>query len=212
MTAATVTIPAQRPAPDSEHAGMWALVERAQAGDRAAFGAIYEQYQDQVFRFLFYKTQDRQTAEDLTADVFVRALNHLDSVTWQGRDIGAWLKTIARNLAIDLFKSARYRLDTAVGDVFDDMFDVDTLRRWHPRDERPDHACQDSARNRSVHEAVAKLTSSQQREVIQLRFFEGLSVPETAARMGLNVGAIKALQIRAIRSLRRLAPELEAYR
>src|SRR4029450_9068296 len=62
---------------------------------------------------------NRQLAEDLTADTFLRALKRIGSFTWQGRDPGAWLVTIARNLVADHFKSGRYRLEVTTGDVLD---------------------------------------------------------------------------------------------
>ena len=98
---------------------MWALVERAQAGDAEAFGLIYDRYVDTVFRFIYFRVGNRPLAEDLTSDTFLRALKRIGSFTWQGRDLGAWLVTIARNLVADHFKSGRYRLEVTTGDVLD---------------------------------------------------------------------------------------------
>jgi RNA polymerase sigma-70 factor (ECF subfamily) len=72
-----------------------------------------------VFRFVYFRVGNRQLAEDLTSDTFLRALKRIGSFTWQGRDLGAWLVTIARNLVADHFKSGRYRLEVTTGDVLD---------------------------------------------------------------------------------------------
>lgn len=206
-TTTTVAVPAQRPAPDSEHADMWALVERAQAGDRAAFGEIYGRYEDKIFRFVYFRVDARPLAEDITADTFFRAFNRIDSFTWQGRDLGAWLVTIARNLIADHFKSGRYRLEVATG-LFDTAEGANALPL---ADAAPGHVIKADL-SHAVQAAIAKLPTPNQREVIRLRFFEDLSVTETAMRMGINEGATKVLQYRAVKSLRRLAPELEAHR
>ena len=116
--------PAEQPRPARPDRGdpaaeVWALVERAQAGESEAFGLIYDRYVDTVFRFVYFRVGNRQLAEDLTSDTFLRALKRIGSFTWQGRDLGAWLVTIARNLVADHFKSGRYRLEVTTGDVLD---------------------------------------------------------------------------------------------
>ncbi|MGW4874337.1 sigma factor, partial [Streptomyces chartreusis] len=74
------------------------LVERAQAGEADAFGRLYDQYSDTVYRYIYYRVGGKATAEDLTSETFLRALRRIGTFTWQGRDFGAWLVTIARNL------------------------------------------------------------------------------------------------------------------
>jgi RNA polymerase sigma-70 factor (ECF subfamily) len=73
-----------RPDPGDAAAEVWALVERAQAGESAAFGLIYDRYVDTVFRFVYFRVGNRQLAEDLTSDTFLRALKRIGSFTWQG--------------------------------------------------------------------------------------------------------------------------------
>lgn len=190
-----------RPAPDDPSAEVWALVERAQAGDGAAFGLIYDRYLDTVFRFIYFRVNhNRPLAEDLTADTFLRALKRINSFTWQGRDLGAWLVTIARNLCNDHFKSGRYRLEITTGDVLD----VDLADRGP--EGSPELAVVDHITNVALLGAVKQLNPEQQ-ECIVLRFLHGFSVAETAEAMGKNAGAIKALQFRATRALHRLLPE-----
>ncbi len=189
-----------RPAPDDAAAEVWALVERAQAGDSEAFGLIYDRYLDTVFRFIYFRVGNRPLAEDLTADTFLRALKRIGSFTWQGRDLGAWLVTIARNLVADHFKSGRYRLEVTTGDV------LDADREDRGPEGSPEIAVVDHITNVALLTAVRQLNPEQQ-ECIVLRFLHGFSVAETAQAMGKNEGAIKALQYRAVRALHRLLPE-----
>ena len=189
-----------RPAAGDAAAEVWTLVERAQAGDSDAFAQIYHRYLDVVFRFIYFRVTNRQVAEDLTAETFLRALKRIGGVTWQGRDIGAWLVTIARNLVADYFKSGRYRFEVTTGDVLE-ADDED-----HGPEGSPELAVVDHITNVTLLSAVQRL-NPEQRECIVLRFLHGFSVAETAQAMGKNEGAIKALQYRAVRALHRLLPE-----
>jgi RNA polymerase sigma-70 factor (ECF subfamily) len=215
-TETTVVVPAQsttgppaeseppkypaRPDRGDPAAEVWALVERAQAGESEAFGLIYDRYVDTVFRFVYFRVGNRQLAEDLTSDTFLRALKRIGSFTWQGRDLGAWLVTIARNLVADHFKSGRYRLEVTTGDV------LDADREDRGPEGSPEAAVVDHITNVALLTAVKQLNPEQQ-ECIVLRFLQGFSVAETAQTMGKNEGAIKALQYRAVRALARLLPE-----
>jgi RNA polymerase sigma-70 factor (ECF subfamily) len=189
-----------RPDPGDAAAEVWALVERAQAGEAEAFGLIYDRYVDTVFRFVYFRVGNRQLAEDLTSDTFLRALKRIGSFTWQGRDLGAWLVTIARNLVADHFKSGRYRLEVTTGDV------LDADREDRGPEGSPESAVVDHITNVALLTAVKQLNPEQQ-ECIVLRFLQGFSVAETAQTMGKNEGAIKALQYRAVRALARLLPD-----
>jgi RNA polymerase sigma-70 factor (ECF subfamily) len=192
--------PKARPDRGDPAAEVWALVERAQAGESEAFGLIYDRYVDTVFRFVYFRVGNRQLAEDLTSDTFLRALKRIGSFTWQGRDLGAWLVTIARNLVADHFKSGRYRLEVTTGDV------LDADREDRGPEGSPESAVVDHIPNVALLTAVKQLNPEQQ-ECIVLRFLQGFSVAETAQTMGKNEGAIKALQYRAVRALNRLLPE-----
>jgi RNA polymerase sigma-70 factor (ECF subfamily) len=192
--------PPSRPDPSDAAAEVWALVERAQAGEAAAFGLLYERYVDTVFRYIYFRVGNRPLAEDLTSDTFLRALKRIGSFTWQGRDLGAWLVTIARNLVADHFKSGRFRLEVATADV------LDADREERGPEGSPETAVIDKLTNVTLLTAVKQLNPEQQ-ECIVLRFLHGFSVAETANTMGKNEGAIKALQYRAVRALARLLPE-----
>ncbi|MEW2547527.1 ECF subfamily RNA polymerase sigma factor, BldN family [Streptomyces sp. NPDC047002] len=187
---------ARRPTADSDSARMMELVERAQAGEADAFGKLYDQYSDTVYRYIYYRVGGRATAEDLTSETFLRALRRISTFTYQGRDFGAWLVTIARNLVADHFKSSRFRLEVTTGE----MLDANEVER------SPEDSVLESLSNAALLEAVRKL-NPQQQECVTLRFLQGLSVAETARVMGKNEGAIKTLQYRAVRTLARLLPD-----
>jgi len=189
-----MTILAERPT-------TWTLVEQAQAGDMAAFAQLYDTYYDTVIRFIRARVDSLPTAQDLAGDVFVRALRSIGTVEWQGRDLGAWLMTIARNVVFDELKCGRVRTTFPAGCLTDDD---DLPRHQQPTggDEQFD-AVVDADRYATIRRAVSCLRG-EQRQCVELRFFEGLSLVETAAVMGKNVNAVKALQFRAISTLRRL--------
>ena len=199
--AATPTAaPDPRPAPadpaSSEDSGSWVLVRAAQAGDMNAFSDLFDRYYDVVFRYVLFRMNDRTLAEDLTQETFLRALRRITSVTYQGRDIGAWFVTIARNLIFDHVKSSRYRLESTTSDIVE----------LSPSTHGPEQQVLDMATNEELLRCVRKLNADQQ-ECISLRFLQGLSVAETAKIMDRNEGAVKALQHRAVRRLAQLLPE-----
>ena len=104
---------------DATRARIVALVELAQRGDAEAFGQLYDHYVPSVYRYVYYRVGTHALAEDITSETFLRALRSLGSFRWQGRDFGAWLVTIARNLVTDHFKSGRFRLEVATGEILD---------------------------------------------------------------------------------------------
>src|SRR3954466_5468963 len=183
-------------APVATGVDVWALVRRAQAGDAEAFGRLYDHYVTMVHRYVHHRVGDRATAEDVTSETFVRALRRIDSLSFQGRDVGAWLVTIARNIIRDHVKSSRYRLEVVTAE----MRDADSVT------DGPEDAVVTHLANQELLACVQQLGSEQQ-ECIVLRFIHGLSVSETAQIMGKKDGAIKALQHRAVRRLAGMLPE-----
>ena len=102
---------------EAERERLIALVELARQGDKEAFGLLYDHYQASVYRFLYYRTRSQALAEDLTSETFFRALRSMNNFRWQGKDFGAWLMTIARNLTTDHFKAGRTRLEMTTEDM-----------------------------------------------------------------------------------------------
>lgn len=180
----------------AERERLIALVELARAGDKEAFGLLYDHYQASVYRFLFYRTRSQTLAEDLTSETFFRALRSMNSFRWQGKDFGAWLMTIARNLTTDHFKAGRTRLEMTTEDM-------------SPHDdatEGPENAVIAGLTNEALLKALTELPT-EQRECLIMRFLQGLSIAETALALGRSDGAVKQLQLRGVRNLAKLLPE-----
>ena len=175
---------------DETHVETWRLVRLAQDGDGEAFGQLYDRYVDTVFRFVYFRVNDRALAEDFTSETFLRALRRIGTITYQGRDIGAWFITIARNIVLDHLKSARHRLELTTADTVEGKEHAQST----------ESAVLDVLQSERLMAAVRQL-GDEQRECVMLRFVHGLSVSETAQVMGKNDGAIKALQHRAVRKL-----------
>jgi len=167
------------------------LVKRAQQRDTAAFAAIYEEYVDRVYRYILLRVGTRVDAEDLTEQVFLKALESIDSFKWRGAPFGAWLFRIAQNLVVD-FVRRKSRRQTSPLEEWEGVATGD-----------PESAVELKLSIEETVAAVARLTEAQ-RQVIALRFGAGLSIAEAAGAMGKSEGAVKALQHSALVSLRRI--------
>jgi len=181
---------------EAEATRVIALVELARAGDTEAFGQLYDHYHVSVYRFLYYRVGQVALAEDLTSETFFRALRSMGSFRWQGKDFGAWLMTIARNLTADHFKAGRTRLETATEDM--GAHDAPT--------EGPETSVLASLTNEALLQALTQLPTEQQ-DCLVMRFLQGLSIAETAKVLGRSDGAVKQLQLRGVRNLAKLLPE-----
>jgi RNA polymerase sigma-70 factor (ECF subfamily) len=181
---------------EAERTRLIALVELARGGDSEAFGQLYDHYQGSVYRFVYYRTRSQTLAEDLTSETFLRALRNMSGFRWQGKDFGAWLMTIARNLCTDHFKAGRTRLEQTTEDmgVHDDAT------------EGPENAVMAGLTNELLLDGLRQL-SDEQRDCLIMRFLQGLSIAETAAVLGRSEGAVKQLQLRGVRNLAKLVPE-----
>ena len=180
----------------SERTRLIALVELARGGDVDAFGLLYDHYQPSVYRFVYYRTRSQTLAEDLTSETFLRALRNMAGFRWQGKDFGAWLMTIARNLTMDHYKAGRTRLESTT----EDLTDLDTTA------EGPEDAVLASLTNEALLTALGDLPT-EQRDCLVMRFLQGMSIAETAQVLGRSDGAIKQLQLRGVRNLAKLLPE-----
>jgi RNA polymerase sigma-70 factor (ECF subfamily) len=182
----------------AERPAIWATVERAQQGDMDAFGELWSTYQSVVFRFLWRRVGQRETAEDLAAETFRRALGRIRTLRWRGSDPGAWFVTIARNLVADYYKSGWARLVVHFDEDPSSTEDAQPST-WVQDAETP---AVDNVVAEDLRRAVESL-NEHQRTCIELRFLNELSLKETAEKMDMNVGAVKALQGRAVAHLRK---------
>jgi RNA polymerase sigma-70 factor (ECF subfamily) len=171
------------------------LVRRAQKGEQAAFAEIYELYQPAVFRYVYYRVADVATAEDLTSTVFTRLVEKIDSYRHRGRPLLAWIYTIARNAVSDHHRRAgRSKLVPLDERLLDDSSDVEL-------------AVQRRLTKSRLAAAMTELTE-EQRQVVMLRFIEGMTCKEVGRMLDKSTGAVKALQHRGLAALARiLGPE-----
>ncbi len=166
------------------------LVGDARSGDAEAFGRLFDHYHVAVHRYIASRVRRPSDAEDLTQTVFVKALEALPRYESRGIPFGGWLFRLARNAVIDHVRTnhAHAELDAAIGHA--------------GADPGPEQLAASRQAVEAVGQALTRLTE-EQREVIALRFFVGLSAREAAAAMGKQEGTIRGLQFRAIGALRR---------
>ncbi|MFC7341585.1 sigma-70 family RNA polymerase sigma factor [Saccharopolyspora griseoalba] len=177
----------------------WVYVDAAQRGDADAFGRLYDEYSQTVYRYVLFRVSDHCLAEDITSETFLRGLRRIASISYQGRDVAAWFITIAKNLILDHIKSSRNRLEIPTCEI------TDHVPGKGPQ-VGPEQHVLTHAVNGQLAECIRQLNPDQ-RECIRLRFLMDLSVTETAVAMDRNEGAVKALQHRAIRRLAQLLPD-----
>jgi RNA polymerase sigma-70 factor (ECF subfamily) len=166
------------------------LVAEAKRGNTEAFGRIFDEYVGPIYRFIASRVNRPSDAEDLTQLVFVKALEALPRYEARGIPFGGWLFRLARNAIIDQVRTRR------------DHLSLVTAMTRETEEAGPEAMATLRDDLEHVGQALADLTDDQ-REVIELRFFAGLSVYEAAAAMGRQEGTIRGLQFRAIASLRR---------
>ena len=175
-----------------------ALAVRASKGETAAFGLLYDRHVDAIYRYVYYRVRDDAEAEDLTSDVFMRALKAMPRYEPRQAFL-AWLYRIARNAVIDRARRGNRQVS------FEDALE-------HPNADQildPDEQILATSDNATVRGALAQLTPLQQ-EVIVLRFLEGYSTHEIARIVGKREGTVRGIQFRAIGALRQLIPSREA--
>jgi RNA polymerase sigma-70 factor, ECF subfamily len=169
------------------------LVDKAAAGDPAAFGALYERFLDPIYRYFYYRTGQVVDAEDLTEQVFLRAWQTVSRFRWQGRPFLAWLYRVAHNLHVNHVRARR--LDVP----------LDESARANQTMADP-HAARQLAQTIDADllmRGIRQLTPEQQ-EVILLRFGEGLETAQIARVLDKQEGAVRALQMRAMQRLRQV--------
>src|SRR5881227_293985 len=170
---------------------MRALVARAQDGDREALEELYLLHFDRIYSYLHMSVGNRHDAEDLTTQTFLKMLESIGKFRWRSAPFSAWLFRIAHNLAMDHFRANR---------------------RWQPEEEVPEPAPpeESSAEAEAMHaigrqsmlELIEDLSSEQQ-QVLALKFVFNFSNGEAATILGKTEGAIKSLQHRALVSLQK---------
>jgi RNA polymerase sigma-70 factor (ECF subfamily) len=167
------------------------ILEAASQGDKEAFGTLYERYVERIFNYVYYRTGNTHDAEDLTARVFYRALNHIHTYTNRGLPFSAWLYRIAHNLIANWHRDRSRHQEIPLSDV--------------PTLQYKGIAPETAATQRQEQEALLRVISHlppERQHLLILKFVEDLSNAEIGVIMGRSEGAVKSLYHRILISLR----------
>lgn len=167
------------------------LIERVRHGDQDAARTIYERYFDRIYNYVYARIGRIEDAEDLAIDTMTRSLTRLDLFQDQGVAFSSWLYRIAHNATIDHYRRR--------GKVTLVPLENAAL----PQSADPSDLALDQLSNEELREALRTLTDEQQ-QVLILRFFQDLTAAQVAEILGKSVGAVQALQHRALGSLERV--------
>ena len=169
------------------------VISSAVQGDRSAYGALYERHVGRVFRHVLYLTGDPALAQDITAQTFLKALEAIHRYEDRGVPFLAWLFRIAYNLTINYKKGSKTNGHTHLPEGVELRGNLAS----------PEESCEAKANGERVWQGVRRLRGDQ-RQVIVMRFIDGLSYPDIAQVLGKSVGAVRVSQYRALCALRRL--------
>jgi RNA polymerase sigma-70 factor (ECF subfamily) len=177
-----------------------ALARRAGSGEAEAFGVLYDRYVDAVYRYVFYRVRNEAEAEDVTSEVFMRALRAIPKYEPRQAFL-AWLYRIARNAVIDRSRRLGARQQVSFEDAL-----------AHPNADQivnPDSALLAGSDASVVRAAMRQLTPLQQ-EILVLRYVEGLDTKAISRLVGKRDGTIRGIEFRALSALRTLIPSRES--
>ena len=178
------------------------LIALAAEGDRQSFGELYERYALRVFRHAQFLTGDPVLAEDVTAQVFLKALEAIPRYESRGVPFVAWLLRITCNMVINHRKSAKNNGHSQIPE------NIEATGTFYS----PEDSCEVKVDGERVWREVRKLPC-EQRQVIIMRFIDDLGYPDIAHVLGKTVGAVRVIQFRALANLRGLLDdELNLFR
>ncbi len=166
------------------------IIKKAIKGEAKAFGLLYDHYQPQIYRFVFLKVSHREEAEDLTHQVFLKTWQNITEYEFQGFPFSSWLYRVARNQVIDYYRTKKNNLC---------LEDIVELKTENPVPKAIDNALDIE----KVRKAIIQLKPEQQ-DVIILRFIEDFPIQTTASILNKSETAVKLLQHRAIKNLKKI--------
>ena len=172
---------------------------RKRRDNEAQLAALYESYYDKISRYAFVRLGNQADAEELAGEVFLRALESLDSYKERGVPMQAWLFRIAHNLIVDHYRKVKNQKTVSV-----DTVSIEA-------DSDPEKQAMMGFEITRVKRALGRLTESQ-RKVIELRFFGGLTSEEAGQVLNKRPGAVRELQSAAIKALRNLLNEEQSLK
>ena len=167
------------------------VLARASQGDRDSFGQLYERYVERIYNYVYYRTGNSHDAEDLTARVFQRAMNHIKNYTDRGVPFSAWLYRIAHNLVANWHRDRSRKQEIP----------LDELPILPTKGDHPERNLVRSQEQESLLRMIRKLPPERQNLLI-LKFVENMSNAEIGAIMDRSEGAVKSLYHRTLLALR----------
>jgi RNA polymerase sigma-70 factor (ECF subfamily) len=170
-----------------------ALLYRAHAGDRGAAGTLYEHYYRDIYSYVFYRVNEPSTAEDLSAEVFVRMIRHLPGFMDQGKPFISWLYGLAKNVIGDYQENPK-ELISAKHITGDPSNGRSSPSNGKPLIQSDEHAL-------GCFQKALQHLSEAHKEIIIHRFVEGRSVGDIADLTNQSEGAVRTLQLNALKSL-----------
>jgi RNA polymerase sigma-70 factor (ECF subfamily) len=176
------------------------LAKRAACGDNQAFGLIYEKYLDQIYRYVFYRVKEKMVAEDLTEEIFLKVWKSIGTFSGKGHSLSTWLYRIAHNHTMDFFRAKRNWLVSTEK--------VSTCSEIISTIGDPEQIAQNKLMQEEIMELVSTLPD-QQKEIIILKFIEGLNNYEIEQITGRSQGSIRITQMRALSALQHKLKEKE---
>ena len=172
------------------------LIELSQRGDSEAFAHLYDHYVERIYRYVYFRVADRDLAEDITSQIFIKMWEKLPTYRTGQSTINAWLYRIAHNAVVDYYRSMKAVVP---------LEEINS--REIGRDDETEENLDRQMKMEKLRAALQELTDGQ-REVLILRFIEGLTVREIASQLGKRQGAVRALKMRGLRELSR-SPSLQ---
>ncbi len=168
------------------------IVKHIHSGDKQAFGLLYDAYIQDIYRFVYYKTHQKQVAEDLTSEIFTKAFEKISSFRSEKGTIKVWLYQIARNTIIDSYRTKKMTTN------IEDAWDISSP-------ENMEHDVDMKMQSKELQEYLQKLTHDQ-RDVIIMRLWQDMSYAEIALVMNKSEASCKMNYVRGIQELRKIMP------
>ena len=167
------------------------LILAAQKGEEQAISELYREYVDAVYKFIYYRTGNKEEAEDLTTETFIKMMKSLKNFKFDSK-FKTWLIGIAKHTVLDYFRKHYKSKTVSIEDFLNvDLGDIDEEQ-------------EDPAKYDAEVEKVLSILPDNYRQVLELRFLKGYTIKETAEELDKSVSNIKVMQYRAIKKAQQL--------
>jgi len=170
------------------------LVDKAIGGDAEAFGSLYDIFIDRIYRHVYYRVSNKDDAEDIAQQVFIRAWKAIKKYRRTSKPFLAWLLRICHNLVVDFYRSKKCAI------YIDDEFDLPGS------EESPERLAESEYDQKLLRGIILKLPDEQQ-QVIIMKFIEGFSYTEISSSLQKSEGAVRVIQHRALKKMRTMLEE-----